>query len=402
QASYDLTEALQLTLGVRYTQEVRKSGLTVIGTDLNDLTTRLQAADPRYVPLTPPGPLAALSGGQTKGLYTFAGSWLEDPVGIASNVFRDQDGDGIPDYKMDWANTSRFDADETFSQVTPMLSLSYVFDEYQLENTPFEALTTYFTYSDGFKSGFSEPRGVEGLARIEPEEVANLELGFKMDLLDRRMRLNIATYNMDYRNMQLVTVSNDSAGNLIVVFTNAGEATIRGSEMELSWLPFAGAVVSLNYSNNNYFYSEFEDTDLKELALRGNAVPVDRSGEPFPAAPEESASLGLQMTFPTDIGLITPRLDISYKGDVFFGLDATSAEVYRDDERNAGANEYVLVDLRLTWMNDAGDWRVTAYGTNILDKRYINSTVAVTDSIGTFNQGYGDPRVYGVDVTWSF
>ncbi|MFT5576152.1 MAG: iron complex outermembrane receptor protein, partial [Bermanella sp.] len=402
QASYDISESLQLTLGVRYTQEVRKSELTVIGTDLPDLSARLQAADPRFKPLTPPGPLAPLSGGQTNGLFAFSGSWLEDPISIATRVFGDRDGDGIPDFKLDWASPTYFEADETFSQVTPMLSLSYVFDEYQLENSPFDALTTYFTYSDGFKSGFSEPRGVEGLARIEPEEVSNLELGFKMDLLDRRMRLNIATYNMEYRNMQLVTVSNDSAGNLIVVFTNAGEATIRGSEMELSWLPFAGAVVSLNYSNNNYFYGEFQDTNLKELALRGNAVPVDRSGEPFPAAPEESASLGLQMTFPTDLGLFTPRMDISYKGDVFFGLDASSAELYRQDETNAGANEYVLVDLRLTWQTDAADWRVTAYGKNVLDKRYINSTVAVTDSIGTFNQGYGDPRVYGVDVTWTF
>ena len=402
QASYDLSEALQLTVGVRYTEEIRKSGLAVTGTDLQDLTARLQAADPRFIPLTPPGPLAPLSGGQTNGLYTFAGAWLEDPVGIASDVFRDQDGDGVPDYAMDWDNTTYYEADERFTQFTPMLSLSYVFDEYQLQDTPFDAMTTYFTFSEGFKSGFSEPRGVEGLARIEPEEVTNLELGLKMDLLDRRMRLNIATYNMDYRNMQLVTVSNDSAGNLIVVFTNAGEATIRGSELELSWLPFAGAMVSLNYSNNNYFYGEFLDTNLKELALRSNSLPVDRSAEPFPAAPEESASLGLQMTFPTAIGLITPRLDISYKGDVFFGLDATSAQVYREDENASGANEYVLVDARLTWQNDAGDWRVTAYGINILDKRYINSTVAVTDSIGTFNQGYGDPRVYGVDVTWSF
>ncbi|MAY34998.1 MAG: TonB-dependent receptor [Spongiibacteraceae bacterium] len=402
QASYDLTESLQLTLGVRYTEEIRKSGLKVIGTDLQDLAARLQAADPRFTPLTPPGPLGPLAGGQTDGLFSFAGSWLENPVGIATDVFRDRDGDGIVDYKMDTDNPSFFDADERFSQVTPMLSLSYVFDEYQLDGTPFDALTSYFTYSDGFKSGFSEPRGVDGLARIEPEEVTNLELGLKMDLLDRRMRLNIATYNMGYENIQLVTVSQDSAGNLIVVFTNAGEATIRGSEMELSWLPFPGAVVSLNYSNNNYFYSEFEDTNLKELALRNTAVPVDRSGEPFPASPEESASLGLQMSFPSPIGVITPRLDISYKGDVFFGLDATSAEVYREDDDRSGADEYVLVDLRLTWQNNAGDWRVTAYGSNILDERYINSTVAVTDSIGTFNQGYGNPRVYGVDVTWAF
>ncbi len=402
QGSYDVTESFQATFGIRYTEENRKSSLKVTGTDFDDLTARLTAAYPgRFTPLDP-GPLGPIVGDASVGLFSFNGAWAEDPVGLATSVFRDQNGDGIVDYKMDTANPTFFDADETFTQLTPMMSLSYVFDEYLLEDTFLDSLTTYVTLSEGFKSGFSEPRGVDGLARIEPEEVTNLEFGIKMDLLERSMRLNIATYNTDYKNIQLITVSSDTAGNLIVVFTNAGEATIRGTEMELSWLPFPGALISLNYSNNNYYYDEFQDTDLLELALRGNEVTVDRSGEPFPAAPGESASLGLQFSLPTEFGIITPRLDISYKGDVFFGLDASSAEIYKQNDDLSGADDYVLADFRLTWMNNDGDLRVTGYVRNLTDERYINSTVAVTDSIGTYNQGYGDPRQYGVDISKSF
>lgn len=402
QASYDLSRSLQLTLGARYTEETRKSDLLVTGTDFDDLTARLQAADPRFIPLSAPGLLNPITGGQTDGLFTFLGSWLEDPVGIATNVFRDRNGDGLVDYKFDDANPTSYQADETFSKLTPTVSLGYFFDESALEGTLFDNVSLYATYSEGFKSGFSEPRGVDGLARIEPEEVANTEFGIKMDLFDNRMRFNLAAYEMDYKNMQLVTVSQDSDGNLIVVFTNAGRSAIQGAEFELSWLPFPGALLSLNYSNNNYYYKEFNDTDLKELAVRNSRVGVDRSNEPFPAAPEESASLGFQASIPSPVGIFTPRIDISYKGDVFFGLDGTSAEVYAVDNDNAGADGYVLIDVRLSWQNEDGDYRISAYATNLTDERFINATVAVTDSIDTFNQSYGDPRLIGADITWTF
>ncbi len=392
QGSWDITDAFQATFGIRWTEETRKSDLTTIGTDLDDVTARLNAAFPgRYVE-TPGMP----------GFYSYNGPWSDDPIGLATQLFADVDGDGVQNYKYDTDNPSFFEADEVFRQVTPMVSLSYTFDDYLLEDTFIDVATTYITWSNGFKSGFSEPRGVDGLARIEPEEVENLEIGLKTDLFDRSMRFNVAAYRTDYTNIQLITVSADTAGNLVVVFTNAGEAVIEGAEMELSWLPFPGTMITLNYSNNNYYYEEFDDTDLRQLSVFGNEVPVDRSGEPFPATPGESASLGLMFSFPTDFGIITPRLDVSYKGPVFFGLDATSAEVYRENPELAGAEEYVLADFRLTWMNNDGDTRITGYVKNIADERYVIGTVAVTDSIGTFNQAYGDPRTYGVEISRSF
>ena len=53
-------------------------------------------------------------------------------------------------------------------------------------------------------------------------------------------------------------------------------------------------------------------------------------------------------------------------------------------------------------MNNDGDTRITGYVKNLTDERYINGTVAVTDSIGTFNQSYGDPRTYGIDISRTF
>lgn len=392
QGSWDISEQLQLTLGARYTEETRQSDLENTGTDLDAAAAILTAADPRFVSLNAAQP----------GFFSFLGTWNDDPVAIAQAAFADTDGDGLVNYPYDEANPDNFYADEVFTQLTPMASLSYVFDEVWLDDTPLDTAMVYLTLSSGFKSGFSEPRGADGLARIEPEEVDNTELGFKIDAFDRSLRFNLAAYRTEYKNMQLITVSADTAGNLIVVFTNAGRSTITGAEMELSWLPFPGALITLNYSNNNYAYQEFTDTDLLSLSILGQEVPVDRSNEPFPAAPEESASLGIQFSIPTAIGIITPRLDVSYKSEIFFGLDATSAEVYREDPANAGADAYTLADFRVTWSNNNEDWRVAGFVKNLTDERYINSTVSVTDSLGTFNIGYGDPRTYGLQFTKTF
>ena len=110
----------------------------------------------------------------------------------------------------------------------------------------------------------------------------------------------------------------------------------------------------------------------------------------------------MQFSFPTPIGIITPRLDVSYKSEIFFGLDASSYQVYKDNPELAGADPYVLADARLTWMSEDATLRVTGYLKNIADERYIIGPVSVLDSLGTYNQIYGDPRTFGVSVTKEF
>ena len=73
---------------------------------------------------------------------------------------------------------------------TPMASIQYLMEEGEIIDTG----SVYFTYAEGFLSGgLSEaPRG--DLEEFEPEEVENWELGFKLDMLDRRLRVNGAVF----------------------------------------------------------------------------------------------------------------------------------------------------------------------------------------------------------------
>ena len=71
----------------------------------------------------------------------------------------------------------------------------------------------------------------------------------------------------------------------------------------------------------------------------------------------------------------------------------------RDTNRDAVyAPSRTLVDFRLNWQNNEGDLNVAAYIKNLTDERYFIGAVATGDSIGTFTQAIGEPRMYGIEI----
>lgn len=386
QGSWDFNEALQLTAGLRYTVETREAKLLTVFTDNQAVVNRLTANNPRFTLLDPSMPL-----------FSYDGSWLEDPIAIAMSYFPDIDGDGYFDAPLDFENATVDKKKHDFTKLTPMVSLAYIFPEEILEGDAISSAMTYITYSTGFKSGFFEPRGVDGLQKIEPEVVNNAEAGVKIDALEHSLRVNVAAYHMRYENMQLIQTSTDSAGTLSTVFANVGEALIQGIEAELTWTPSASWLVHMTFSDNTYTYKEFDDRDIFQLFMGGTGT-IDRTDERLPVSPDTTASLAVQYTFETSSGALTPRMDISYKSDVYLGFDHGSWLVYQQDKDKVTASAYSLVNLRLTWQNIEGDLSLSAYIKNAADERFDIGAVSIGDTLGNFNRVYGEPRMYGVSM----
>ena len=388
QGVWQANDQWQLTAGLRYTIEERDSRLGIRSSDSEAIANRMI--------------LSGRFGPGSDGLHPFLGAgWIEDPVGIAHDLFADQNGDGYPDYPMAPGYLQRDHQVVRFTELTPMLSASYQVDGQMLENSAFDALMIYGTWSNGFKSGFGEPLLTDGLQVIEPETVENWEIGFKADLFSRALRLNAASYYMIFHNMQLNTVGTDSQSNLAVTHQNAGESTIQGAELELVWMPSANWMINLNYSNNNYRFTEFSEPDLITLALSGEKVSIDRTDEEFPLSPEESANASVQHSADYRWGRLTSRLDVSYKSDIYHGLDRGSWLASRRDKELAYSEPYSLLGARLTWLSPEEDLSLTLYGKNLLDKRYFFGT-SVGDSLGTFNRLIGEPRTYGLIIRKQF
>ncbi|MBB3048609.1 outer membrane receptor protein involved in Fe transport [Litorivivens lipolytica] len=401
QGSYDLTENLQVTAGIRYTAEKRASELAIFQADTDAISARV-VGQPFISPATNN---VITFGPSAGGFHQCLGgcTWRDDPVRVFQNQFLDNNGDGIPDIPMRDTPTFIDKKEKTFSKVTPMASVSYNLPPEWLDDSVLDSMMIYGTWSTGFKSGFFEPRLLDGLQEVAAEEVENREIGFKIDAFERSLRFNVALYHMDFDNMQLIQVSTDSAGNLAVIFRNAGASTITGGEMELTWMPSPIVMLNASFSKNDYEFQEFKDNDLLTAAATGNFVPEDRTDETFPASPETTASFGAQLMLPTDFGLIIPRVDLSYKSEIFFGLDEGSYNVYqRTGEGLGGSDAYTLVDVRLSWQNNEGDTTVAAFVKNVTDERYVIGTASVSDSVSTFNQTYGDPRRFGLMVRKTF
>ncbi|WP_372781228.1 TonB-dependent receptor [Litorivivens sp.] len=388
QATWHITENLELTVGGRYTEEQRESKLVTQIAD-NAAVSAIVGADPRFNTLYP-----------DLAIHTFNGAWLQDPIRIANQILKN--AVGHPDISSPLSAPKYDKRDSTFSQFTPMASASWFVPSEWLDDNALNSLLMYGTWSNGFKSGFLEPSGQDGLVVVDPEKLENREIGVKIDAFERSLRLNIALYSMIFEDMQLITVKTDSANTLVVTSQNAGESVIEGGELELMWIPTAQMMVTLSYSNNNYKFKEFVDQDLTALATQGRSVEIDRSDEQFPVSPEQTASLGMQYTFVTPVGLITPRIDFSYKSEIYLGFDNGSWDVRHTNPEGVYSDAYTLVDARVTWNNNEDDLSISAYVKNATDERYDIGAVATGDSIGTFAQALGNPRFYGVELRKTF
>src|SRR5690606_12610777 len=113
-----------------------------------------------------------------------------------------------------------------------------------------EDISVYGQVSTGYKGGGVNPRPVfvQQVLPLGPETLTAYELGFKSDLFDRKVRLNAAAYLSKYRDIQL-SLSNCTAqagvgfGVPCALIVNAGDADIKGFEIETSLRPADGLII---------------------------------------------------------------------------------------------------------------------------------------------------------------
>jgi iron complex outermembrane receptor protein len=163
----------------------------------------------------------------------------------------------------------------------------------------------YVTVGTGFKGGgvtarpFDAPQALNG--SFGPETVTAYEAGLKTDLFDRRLRLNLAGFINDYKDVQLPLISCASLGsnNPCGARQNAGDARIKGVELELQATPIEGFNIDGSVS---YLTSRWLRLDGRV----GNAILIT---DPV-ATPKWKWSIGAQYKIPLgDAGSLTPRFD---------------------------------------------------------------------------------------------
>jgi outer membrane receptor protein involved in Fe transport len=370
QGSYALTDLLELTVGGRYTLEKRDL--------VNDLHT-----------ISPESATALLNQGVAAGHLAPLGPVYFAPgaTGLVDfyNAFITKG------YALD--QVTSFSGDEEYKEFTPMVSLKYSLPDAALDALGLDLATTYLTYSSGFKSGGLEA-ATTGMVRFDPEKVANYELGFKIDALESRLRLNGALFYTDYEDIQIRNAQIFGEGdNVEIIIANAGKAKISGAELELTWQALDSLQV---VAAAGWLQADLEEFD--EVQQDDPTQVSDRSDEDFQEVPDKTFSLALVHTADFDQGSLSSRVEAYYRDEVYIGIDDLSW----DRKEDATLPSYTLVNARVTWESADNRWQLAAWGRNLTDKRTFDGRVSVLGLVGSTQLTPSLPRTYGLQLKLFF
>ena len=308
------------------------------------------------------------------------------------------------------APSTNFMGSATFNKFTPRVSLTY---------KPDTNNTVYATYSQGFKGGGFDPRGVgtnapAGVSQgqflsFRPESVNNYELGLKTRLFARKLSLNLAAFRMDYTDVQIpgsVACTVSGLPSFCGVVSNAGKARMQGGEAEarlkLGNLSLAGSLGYIDAKYRSY---------ITNIASVPTDVAANRKVQNTPAWTGNASA-----TY--TVALPQGRVDLT--GGVSF-----KSTTYQYEIPNAYLDQpaYALIDASLVWHAPNNRMMIGLYGKNLADKRYITSGYAyaaanaTTGAIalngaglptatlgkeGVLTAYYGNPRQVYVSASFTF
>jgi iron complex outermembrane receptor protein len=295
-------------------------------------------------------------------------------------------------------NTALTDSN-SWTRFTGKVNLSYLFDEDVIGRD--NSLLLYGGYANGFRSGGfnGRPSSAAVAKPYDPETVDQFELGIKSSWWRSRLVANIAGYYTLYHNKQepyqipdaSVATGNSSA------YGNAGEASIKGLELDMFTTPLKGKVevidrwrlwVSGALTDARY--------DKFKVALRGTNVQDYAKGDykmEMRLAPVVQVASGLDLPFelPGDVGRISPGVAYRYRTKQRLDL---STDLEGRPTKDGISDPAGYLDTSLTAeFDDFLDmrWRVTAYVKNVTD--YV-------ELLGFSNVGIASRAVFGRPRTW--
>ncbi len=257
-----------------------------------------------------------------------------------------------------------------------------------------ENLMTYVSASTGFKGGGINPRPFlpSQVQPFKPEFLTAYELGIKSDFLDRKVRVNVSAFFNKFKDIQLVLLScpqfsGGSTTEPCAAPVNAGNANIKGVEIEGELHPIGGLSMDASVSKLDFAYT-YIDPAVNTPVLQ---VPV---GSSAPGTINWKWAIGIQYEYAMPDGSsVTPRLDFSYTGG--FNTNAVAAYTNRVDGNHLG-------NARITWRSPQDTWEASLIGANIFNEIYYISNFDLTASSGAEYGLVAPPREVSLQVKKKF
>lgn len=240
-----------------------------------------------------------------------------------------------------------------------------------------ENVLVYASAETGYKAGGENNVGLP----FNPETNTVEEVGIKMTLLDKRLRLNLAAFDSQYNNIQ-VSVFRPivPGGPLAGVIQNAAAAKIAGGEFEAT-----GTFGNFGF-NLGVAYLDAENSD--QFNLLTVTIPVGRR---LAYAPTWTINAAIDYTIQIGEGRLVPRALYNYVSDQ--ATDLRALPFTQLPERSS-------LDLRLTYYAPH-NWSVEGYVTNVTNRLNV-AAVYVNPLGGPVGNSYAPPRQVGARLSYNF
>lgn len=231
-----------------------------------------------------------------------------------------------------------------------------------------EDVYTFFTFSQGFKSGGFTTRlvapfnpdfagsvttpGGDPLPGIifDPETSDNFEVGIKADLLNDTLRVNAAAFWNNYDDIQIVLQAGISPLN-----ANAGDARIRGIELEAEYYPL----------ENLSFVGSFGYTDAEYRSISDLVAPQVTIDDDLQNTPEFNFSAATNYVQPLQgYGSLGFNLNYSWMSETANDAQNTP-ELIQDAVGQLGG--------QIKYEPEEGNWAISIIGRNITNERIIGA-----------------------------
>ncbi|KHK88949.1 TonB-dependent receptor [Novosphingobium malaysiense] len=256
---------------------------------------------------------------------------------------------------------------------------------------PTDDILLYAKYSTGFVSG-----GAVAYLPYAPETVKAWEGGVKAELLDRRLRANLALFKSDYKHLQANAsgrtfptsspLFDPDVGTLLI---DEGDLNTKGFELELTAVPTRGLTF-----NAAVGYTDVKFTRVNQFLAQPHDATV---------RPKWTSNLSAQydtMPFYGDAYMMF-RVDASYRSksqqlSPTIPTAPAGAVVAYSNSLTLVNGRVALRDIKL----GGGKAELALWGRNIFNQ--TRPDMALDLQVGIVSSSYTDRRTYGVDLTFDF
>ena len=272
-----------------------------------------------------------------------------------------------------------------WDNVTPKLGAQWNFND---------SSQLYGFWSKGFRSGGFNFRNAKP-AIIPPgptqeEENDTFEIGLKTDLADGRVRLNIAAFYNEIKDIQRELNIGDPDVIVFQATINAGDVTIKGIEADFVALLTDTFSINASVGVQDGEYDRIDPfVPLIEAALEAaTGEPTTLLGPDLPRLAPSNYSLGFSWDIPAGtVGTFNIAANHSFRED--HPYNDSNSEVF-DDQRRTNAS--------VNWYSPDDRWQVSLYGKNLEDEPNWGNLTSIAGlwTAGPMQKG----RLLGLEVNY--